>query len=116
MAPKHPEWKNKQPFKAVLENNMQELMKQDMPGLMQVIAASHTGTNEKFDATVKAWINSAQHPAKKKLYKDLLFQPMLELIRYLQANDLRYLLFLAVVSILCVRGEKVFTEFQKKIL
>lgn len=90
LAPKHPEWKNKQPFKAVLENNMGDLMKQGMPGLMQVIAASHTGvTNEEFDANVKTWINSAQHPTKKKLYKDLVFQPMLELIKYLQANDFK---------------------------
>jgi len=90
MAPQHPEWKSKQPFKAVLENNMEELMKQGKPGLMQIIAVSHTGvTNEQFDAKVKAWINSAQHPVKKKLYKDLVYQPMLELIKYLQANDFK---------------------------
>lgn len=90
LAPKHSEWKDKQPFKAVLENNMQELMKQGKPGLMQIIAVSHTGvTNEQFDANVKAWINSAQHPTKRKLYKDLVYQPMLELIEYLQANEFK---------------------------
>ncbi|MDQ8014564.1 MAG: HAD family hydrolase, partial [Flavobacterium nitrogenifigens] len=89
-AAKHPEWKDKQPFKAVLENNMPELMKQGKLGLMQIIAVSHTGvTNEQFDANVKAWINSAKHPTKKKLYKDLVYQPMLELIKYLQENDFK---------------------------
>lgn len=89
-APKHPEWKNKQPFKAVLDNNMGELMKQGKEGLKQIIAVSHTGvTNTQFDANVKAWINSAQHPSKKKLYKDLVYLPMLELIKYLQANDFK---------------------------
>ena len=33
MAQDHPEWKNEQPFKAVLENDMQELAKQGEHGL-----------------------------------------------------------------------------------
>lgn len=87
MAPEHPDWKNKQPFKAVLDNNMGELMKQGEKGLLQIVAASHAGmTTDHFDSTVKQWIDTAKNPVKQKLYKDLVFQPMLELVKYLQAN------------------------------
>lgn len=90
MAPDHPEWKNKQPFKAVLENNMGELMKQGEKGLMQVVMTTHAGTTtDEFEPLVKAWIDTARHPTKKRLYKDLVFQPMIELVKYLQANDFK---------------------------
>ena len=90
MAPKHPEWKNKQPFKAVLDNDMGELMKQGEKGLLQIVAASHSGmTTDQFASTVKQWIDTAKHPTKQKLYKELVFQPMLELLKYLQANDFK---------------------------
>ncbi|WP_433834179.1 HAD family hydrolase [Flavobacterium anhuiense] len=90
LAPKHPEWKTKQPFKAVLENNMEELMKQGKPGLLQIVAVSHAGmTTDAFEADVKKWISEAQHPSKKKLYKNLIYQPMLELVKYLQANQFK---------------------------
>ncbi|MEL1253623.1 HAD family hydrolase [Flavobacterium sp. DGU38] len=90
LAPKHPEWKDKQPFKAVLENNMEELMKQGKPGLLQIVAVSHAGmSTDEFEANVTKWINSAQHPIKKKLYKELIYQPMLELVKYLQDNQFK---------------------------
>lgn len=90
LAPKHPEWKNTQPFKAVLENNMEELMKQGKEGLLKVLAVSHSGiTTDEFDTAVKKWINTARHPSKNKLYKDLIYQPMQELVKYLQANQFK---------------------------
>ncbi|WP_348799339.1 HAD family hydrolase [Flavobacterium adhaerens] len=90
LAPKHPEWKNKQPYKAVLENNMGELLKQGEKGLVEIVMASHTGvTSEEFEAIVKKWIAEAIHPTKKKHYNELVFQPMLELIDYLKANEFK---------------------------
>jgi phosphoserine phosphatase len=90
MAPDHPEWKNKQPFKAVLENNMGELMKQGEKGLLQIVMTTHAGmTTDEFENIVKEWIATAQHPVKKKLYKELVYQPMLELLAYLQANEFK---------------------------
>ncbi|WP_083990201.1 HAD family hydrolase [Flavihumibacter petaseus] len=90
LSAKHPEWKKKQPFKAVIENNMGELMKQGEKGLLQVIAATHAGmTSDEFNTIITQWIDTAKHPIKKKLYKELIFQPMLELVRYLQANQFK---------------------------
>ncbi|KAF2326698.1 haloacid dehalogenase-like hydrolase [Flavobacterium sp. GN10] len=90
LAPKHPEWKSKQPFKAVLENNMGELMKQGKAGLMQIVAVSHAGmSTDEFEASVGKWISTAKHPTKKKLYRELIYQPMLELVKYLQDNQFK---------------------------
>lgn len=89
-APKHPEWKTQQPYKALLENNMPELMKQGEKALLQIVAITHSGmTTDEFDTSVRQWIDTAKHPIKKKLYKDLVFQPMLELVKYLQANNFK---------------------------
>ncbi|MHC0444684.1 HAD family hydrolase [Flavobacterium phragmitis] len=89
-ASKHPEWKNKQPFKDVLENNMPGLLKQGKAGLLEIIAASHSGmTTDQFESDVKKWISTAQHPTKKKLYTQLIYQPMLELVRFLQAREFK---------------------------
>ena len=90
LAPAHPEWKSKQPFKAVLENDMNTLMKQGDKGLLQIVAVSHAGMSTKeFNTSVTQWIDTARHPVKHKLYKELVYQPMLELIQYLQANQFK---------------------------
>ncbi len=90
MAKDHPEWKNQQPFKSVLENDMEELTKQGEHGLIQLVMATHAGnTTEEFDADVKDWIATAKHPTKNVTYDKLVYQPMLELLQYLQENDFK---------------------------
>ncbi len=90
MAINHPEWKNTQPFKAVLENNMEELLKQGEHRLLQLVMATHAGNSiEEFDADVKKWIATAKHPTKNVTYDKLVYQPMLELLQYLQVNDFK---------------------------
>ncbi|RYJ42383.1 HAD family hydrolase [Flavobacterium beibuense] len=86
----HPEWKNKQPYKAVLDNDMDALMQQGEKGLMEIVMVSHSGvTTDEFDTIVKDWIATAKHPTKNVPYTDLIFKPMLELVKYLQANDFK---------------------------
>ena len=90
MASEHPEWKEEQPFKSVLEGDMEELKKQGEHGLIQLVMATHAGnTTEEFDADVKAWIKTAKHPTKNVSYDKLVYQPMLELLHYLRANDFK---------------------------
>jgi len=90
MASDHPEWKNKQPFKAVLENDMEELAKQGEHGLLQLVMATHSGnTTEEFKKDVQEWIKTAKHPTKNVTYDQLVYQPMLELLQYLRANDFK---------------------------
>lgn len=86
----HPEWKTEQPFKAVVENNMDELLKHGEHGLLQIVMATHTGnTTDEFEAIVKEWLSTAKHPTQNRPYTELVYQPMLELINYLQENDFK---------------------------
>ena len=88
LAPEHPEWKDKQPFKAVLENDMETVMKSGVDGLLTLTLTSHSGvTTDDFRNEVKNWINTARHPKTGKLFKEMVFQPMLELLDYLRANN-----------------------------
>lgn len=90
LAPKHPEWKTKQPFKAVLENDMEALVATGMKGLLQIGMASHAGMiTTEFEQIVKDWLSTARHPRFKRPYTDLVYQPMLELLSYLRANDFK---------------------------
>ncbi|MBL4732177.1 MAG: haloacid dehalogenase-like hydrolase [Rhizobiaceae bacterium] len=87
LAPKHPEWKDTQPFKAVLENDTKALIKSGKRGLMELMMASHVGmSTDQFAEIVDTWITSAIHPKTGKLYSEMVFQPMIELLGYLREN------------------------------
>ncbi len=90
MAPDHPEWKTTQPFQAVLENDMEALGKAGEKGLTEIVAATHAGmSTDDFEKTVTDWIATAKHPKFDKPYTELVYQPMLELLAYLRANDFK---------------------------
>jgi hypothetical protein len=89
-AASHPEWKDTQPFKAVLEGDMKTLAASGDKGLLELIMATHSGmTNEEFQAIVTDWIATARDPRFKKPYTELVYQPMLELLGYLRANGFK---------------------------
>ena len=90
LAPQHPEWKTTQPFKAVLDNDMNALADSGEKGLLQLVMASHAGmTTTEFEQIVREWLNVARHPRFKRPYTDLVYQPMLELLNYLRANGFK---------------------------
>jgi len=90
LAPQHPEWKTQQPFKAVLEDDMEALADAGEQGLIQLVMATHAGmTTEEFSQTVGQWLATAQHPRFKRPYTQLVYQPMLELLEYLRANGFK---------------------------
>jgi len=85
LAPEHPEWKTKQPFKAVLENDMAALTASGEHGLLELVMASHAGmTTSEFEQIVRDWLRTSQHPRFKRPYTEMVFQPMLELLAYLR--------------------------------
>ncbi len=87
LAPKHPEWKSKQPFKAALEGDMKTLAAAGEHGLLEIVAASHAGlTTDEFAAVVKDWLATARHARFGRPYTELTFAPMVELLAYLRAN------------------------------
>ncbi|MGW8315740.1 MAG: HAD family hydrolase, partial [Bacteroidales bacterium] len=90
LAPEHPEWKDQQPFRAVLENDLETLAASGEHGILELVMATHTGmTTDEFEKTVKQWITTARHPGLDRPYTDLVFQPMLELLDYLRQNHFK---------------------------
>jgi len=88
LASDHPEWKTTQPFKAVLEGDMKTLAAGGKTALLEIVAATHAGmTTADFEKIVSDWISTAKHPHFDKLYTDLVYQPMIELMEYLRGND-----------------------------
>ena len=86
LAPEHPEWKQRDPFKSVLEGNLKAALAGGDKALLEMVAASSTGmTTEEFEGIVKAWLATAKHPKLKKPYTELVYQPMLELMAYLRS-------------------------------
>ena len=90
LAPKHPEWKKKEPFKAVLAGDSAAMAKFSEGDWARIIAATHAGmSTEDFLAIVKQWLATAKHPRFQRPYTDLVYQPMRELMDYLRANGFR---------------------------
>jgi hypothetical protein len=90
MAPQHPEWKDKQPFKAVLDNDLKALAASGEKGMVELVMASHAGmSTAEFEKIVSDWFKTAKHPRFKRPYTELAYQPMLELLEYLRANGFK---------------------------
>ncbi len=90
LAPLHPEWKDKEPFKAVLEGDLKALAASGEKGLVQLVMETHAGmTTEDFARIVKDWLATARHPRFNRPYTELVYQPMIELLAYLRANGFK---------------------------
>jgi len=89
-ASEHPEWKKKQPFKAVLDGDMKALAATGERGLVEIIMATHADmSTDDFERVVIDWLSKARQPRFKRPYTDCVYKPMLELMTYLRANDFR---------------------------
>ena len=89
-APMHPEWKDKQPFKAVLEGDMKALTESGVRGLVEIIMVTHAGmTTAEFEKIATDWLATARDARFKRPYTELVYQPMLELLAYLRANGFK---------------------------
>ncbi|NEW96430.1 HAD family hydrolase [Rhodopseudomonas sp. BR0G17] len=90
MAPQHPEWKDHEPFEALLQNDKAAFASSGETGLLEVVAATHAGmTTDEFTDAVRDWMATARHPRFGRPYNQLTYQPMLELLVYLRANGFK---------------------------
>jgi phosphoglycolate phosphatase-like HAD superfamily hydrolase len=90
MAPRHPEWKDKEPFASVLRGDLKGALAGGEKGLVEIMAATHSGmSTEEFNAVVRDWIRTARHPKYDRPYDQCVYQPMLELLAYLRANGFK---------------------------
>ena len=90
MAPDHPEWASTPPYQYILQGDMKALAASGEKGLMELLAVTHAGMdNDAFTASVQQWIKTSRHPTTGKPYTAMVFQPMLELLAYLRANQFK---------------------------
>ncbi len=109
-APRHPEWKDTQPYQAALEGDLKTLGESGMKGLMELVMATHAGmTTGEFEATVKDWLATARHPRFGRPYTETVYQPMLELLSYLRAKGFKtFIVSGGGVEFMRVFAEKVY--------
>lgn len=87
LSPRHPEWKTKEPFKSILEGDLKGVAKSGELGLVDLVMATHSGMNtDQFSKIVEDWFTEAKNPKTGRLYTDMTFLPMRELLNYLRAN------------------------------
>jgi phosphoserine phosphatase len=87
LAPQHPEWQDKEPFASLLKGDVKAAMAGGMKSILEIVMATHAGmTTAEFEKIVKNWIGTARHPQTKRLYTEMVYQPMLELLAFLRAN------------------------------
>lgn len=110
MAAARPEWKDRQPFKGVLEGNMEAVMATGEKGLLDMAMATHAGmSSDEFAAIARDWLATARHPKSRRPYTAMVFQPMLELLAYLRRNGFKtYIVSGGGVEFLRVFAEQVY--------
>jgi len=90
MAADHPEWESVEPYKSALAGDLAGVMATGQEGLVKLLVTAHSGmTAEEFADSVSQWASSAAHPKTGKPFTQMVYQPMLELMNYLRANDFK---------------------------
>ena len=90
LAPQHPEWKTKEPFASLLKGDVKGALAGGDKAVLQIVMATHADmTTDEFAKIVTDWIATARHPVTKRLYTEMVYQPMLELLAYLRANGFK---------------------------
>jgi phosphoserine phosphatase len=90
LAPQHPEWKTQEPFASLLKGDMKTALAGGEHAVVELMMATHTGMSTlEFEQVVKDWIATARHPKTGKLFTEMTYQPMLEVLTYLRANGFK---------------------------
>ena len=90
LAPQHPEWKTTEPFASLLKGDVKTALAGGDRALLDLAVATHTGmTTGEFEQIVKDWIATAKHPKTGRLFTEMIYQPMFELLTYLRTNGFK---------------------------
>lgn len=90
MAPDHPGWKTTEPFASILKGDYESALAGGNEAILEIVMASHGGmTTDEFDGIVRDWLEKSRHPETGKKYTAMIFQPMIELLKYLRANEFK---------------------------
>lgn len=90
LAKDHPEWKEQEPFASILKGDPTTALAGGERALMQLVLATHSGmTTDEYEQIVSEWISKARHPKTGRLYTEMVYQPMLEVLEFLRENDFK---------------------------
>jgi hypothetical protein len=90
LASQHPEWISKEPFASILKGDMNSALAGGNQALSDMIIATQSGmTTDEFEKIVIDWISTARYPGTKRLFTEMVYQPMIELLTYLRANGFK---------------------------
>jgi phosphoglycolate phosphatase-like HAD superfamily hydrolase len=90
LAPKHPEWTEREPYKSVLANDTAAMARFSERDWAEIVFVTHAGMGQaEFQDIVRQWLVTAMHPRFKRSYTDLVYQPMREVMDYLRANGFK---------------------------
>ena len=90
LAHVHSELRRSEPFRTVLDGGLNILVTLGAKGIIEIIKATQSGmSTEQFSNIVAEWLATAKDPRFGRLYTDLVYQPMLELLDYLRANEFK---------------------------
>jgi phosphoserine phosphatase len=110
LADRHPQWKEKEPFKSALGGDYKGVAASGEKGLVELVMATHAGmTSDEFAAVAKDWLATAKHPKFGRPYTECVYQPMLEMLAYLRANGFKtYIVSGGGVELIRVFAERVY--------
>jgi len=90
LAPHHPEWKTQEPFASILKGDVKAALAGGEKALGQLMMTTHSGmTSEEFEKIVRDWITTAKHPKTGRLFTEMVYQPMIELLACLRSNGFK---------------------------
>ena len=88
LAEKHPQWKNQEPFKTILEGRYHDFKNFTASDIEQIMIVTHSGMSvEEYAENAKKWFATAIHPRYHRPFTELIYQPMLEVINLLKQNQ-----------------------------
>lgn len=90
LAPRHPAWKEQEPFASVLKGDLKEVQAGGNKSLDEMIVSTYAGmSTDAFEIIVKDWLATARHPRFDRPFTELIYQPMLELLVLLRAHEFK---------------------------
>ncbi len=109
LAPRHPEWTDEQPFKAVIERDRDRLADLSLPDLERLVLAASAGTSEKeYVEAIARFFAQAENPELGLPFTKTVYRPMLELLDFLRARGFK-------VFICSAAGPEMIRAFSEKV-
>jgi hypothetical protein len=118
LVSQHPEWKVTEPFASLLEGDLTAALAAGDEALLEVVMATHAGmTTAEFGRIVEDWIATARHPDSGRLFTEMTYAPMLELLAYLRANGFRnYIVTGGGIEFVRQWGERVYGVTPEQVI